>query len=107
MPMIAPLTAPELAEALEKLHHWRHDFERRALHRQLTFSTFAEALAAMVQIGMEADKRDHHPEWSNVYGTIDIWLTTHDAGGISTRDTALAAAIDQMFQAPPKIGPEA
>jgi 4a-hydroxytetrahydrobiopterin dehydratase len=58
---------------------------------------FAQALALMVRIGVEADKRDHHPEWSNVYNRIDIWLTTHDAGGISTRDIALAGVIDAML----------
>ncbi len=53
----------------------------------------------MVRIGIEAEKVDHHPEWWNVYGTIDIWLTTHDEGCISERDVALASAIDAMFPA--------
>ncbi|MCW4460911.1 4a-hydroxytetrahydrobiopterin dehydratase [Sphingomonas sp. BT-65] len=79
---------------------WTVDPVRQALHRRLQFATFGEALGAMVRIGVEADKEDHHPEWSNVFGTIDIWLTTHDAGGISARDLALARTIDLMF--PPK-----
>jgi len=76
---------------------WRHDAERNALYRQLRFADFAEALAAMVRIGVAADKADHHPEWTNVYNRLDIWLTTHDTGGVSPRDHALARVIDAMF----------
>jgi len=79
------------------LSAWAIDPARQALHRRLRFTTFGEALAAIVRIGVEADKMDHHPEWSNVFGTIDIWLTTHDVGGISSRDLALARIIDVMF----------
>lgn len=97
--MIDRLTEAALSSALAGLPAWTHDPARAAIHRQLRFATFAEALAAMVRIGIDAEKADHHPEWTNVYGTIDIWLTTHDAGGISTRDTALAHQIDRI--APP------
>ena len=76
---------------------WSFDPARDAIHRRLVFSTFGEALAAMVRIGVEADKSDHHPEWSNVYGTIDIWLTTHDLGGVSDRDIDLALIIDRIY----------
>ena len=79
---------------------WSYDEERRALYRRITFRDFAEALGAMVRIGMAADRADHHPEWSNVYHRLDIWLTTHDTGGVSERDVALARAIDAMV--PPR-----
>jgi 4a-hydroxytetrahydrobiopterin dehydratase len=76
----------------------------------LIFATFGEALAAMVRIGMEADKAGHHPEWSNVDNRLDIWLTTHDIDGISDRDLALANVINSMFPAertPDQAGYEA
>jgi 4a-hydroxytetrahydrobiopterin dehydratase len=49
-----------------------------------------------VRIGIEAEKADHHPEWFNVYNKLDIWLTTHDAGGVSEKDLALAKIIDRL-----------
>lgn len=94
--MISPLTDSERSEALAKLSHWTYDEGRKALHRQLKLANFSQALGLMVRIGMEAEKADHHPEWFNVYNRIDIWLTTHDAGGVSRRDIALAQVIDAM-----------
>ncbi len=92
--MITALSETERAHALADLPLWRFDPARNALYRRLQFRDFAEALGAMVQIGVMAEKTDHHPEWSNVYNTVEIWLTTHDANGVSTRDLALAQAID-------------
>ncbi|HEX7854893.1 MAG TPA: 4a-hydroxytetrahydrobiopterin dehydratase [Sphingobium sp.] len=94
-----PRAETTLAAAIAALSAWTVDPVRKALYRRLQFATFGEALAAMVRIGIEADKADHHPEWTNVYATIDIWLTTHDEGGISKRDVALADTIDTMFPA--------
>ncbi|NMN04472.1 MULTISPECIES: 4a-hydroxytetrahydrobiopterin dehydratase [unclassified Novosphingobium] len=93
---IAPLTEPELAQALALLPQWRHDPARAALHRQIVLADFPAAMAFMVQAGFAAERMDHHPEWANVYNRIDIWLTTHDAGGISSRDVALAQVIDSL-----------
>lgn len=90
-------TSGELARLATSLPAWAYDPERRALRRRLRFGSFGEALAAMVRIGVEAEKADHHPEWTNVYDTVDIWLTTHDAGGVSPRDEALASLIDRTF----------
>lgn len=95
--MIEALSDTALNEALAHLPAWTHAPARKAIHRRIVLDDFAQALALMVRIGVEADKRDHHPEWSNVYNRIDIWLTTHDAGGISTRDIALAGVIDAML----------
>lgn len=94
--MIQPLSDTALQDALAALPQWTHDAGRKALHRRIVTGDFAEALALMVRIGVEADKRDHHPEWSNVYNKLDIWLTTHDAKGISQRDVDLAQVIDRM-----------
>ena len=60
------------------------------------FADFREAMAVMVEIAFAADKADHHPEWSNVYNKLHIELTTHDKGGITDKDRALAAAIDKI-----------
>ena len=55
-----------------------------------------EAWGFMSKVALEAEKADHHPEWFNVYGTVEITLTTHDAGGLSERDVALATVIDKL-----------
>ena len=59
------------------------------------FEDFAEAFAFMTRIAIIADKMDHHPEWFNVYNRVDITLTTHDAGGVTTKDVALAEAMEK------------
>lgn len=92
--MVAQLTPAERDEALAALPDWSHDHERDALCRRFTFSDFATAWGFMTHVALLAEKADHHPEWSNVYNRVDILLTTHDAGGLSTRDVALARAID-------------
>lgn len=96
MPRIAELTPEARAAALAELPEWRYDAARNALHRRITRADFAEAFALMTRIALVAEKADHHPEWANVWNRIDIWLTTHDAGGVSQRDVDLAAAIDAM-----------
>lgn len=64
------------------------------LHRELVFADFAEAFGFMAACALVAEKSDHHPEWSNVWNKVVVDLTTHDAGGISERDFALAAAMN-------------
>jgi len=59
------------------------------------FEDFAEAFAFMTRIAIIADKMDHHPEWFNVYNRVDITLTTHDAGGVTAKDVALAEAMEK------------
>ena len=66
------------------------------LHRELTFPSFIEAFGFMTRAALVAQSMDHHPEWSNVYGTIVIDLTTHSAGGITENDLALARALDGL-----------
>ena len=96
MPRIQPLDPDALAAALARLPQWQHDAARKALHRRIERADFSEAFALMTRIALAAEKADHHPEWANVWNRIDIWLTTHDAGGVSQRDVDLAAAIDAM-----------
>lgn len=68
------------------------------LYRQFKFADFSEAFAFMTRVAMEAEKANHHPEWKNVWNTVDIWLYTHDAGNIVTeKDRRLASRIDKIY----------
>lgn len=96
--MTARISLLERATALEALLAWSFDEDRQALYRRLEFSDFAEALSFMVRVGVHADRMDHHPEWTNVYNRLDIWLTTHDCAGVSSRDIALATVIDSLAE---------
>jgi 4a-hydroxytetrahydrobiopterin dehydratase len=91
---ITPLTPAERDAALADLPHWTLSSDDLAINRNLVFADFAEAFGFMARVAINADKADHHPEWFNVYNRVEIRLTTHDAGGLSTRDIALAKAID-------------
>lgn len=90
--MIAKLTVAEIAAALPGVPGWMHNGD--GIERQYKFADFTQAFGFMARVALLAEKADHHPEWSNVYNKVDIRLTTHDAGGLSTRDFALARAID-------------
>lgn len=69
-----------------------------SLHRRFIFRDFSEAFAFMTRVAIEAEKMNHHPRWTNVWNTVDIWLSTHDAGNIVTdRDRALAGRIDKLI----------
>lgn len=88
----------ELATALASLPEWRHDAARSAIVRSFAFADFTQAFAFMTEVALAAEKRDHHPEWTNVYNRVEIALTTHDVGGISQRDVELAAHADAIFR---------
>ncbi len=94
--MVARLGDDERADALVQLAHWTHKPERDAVARQFKFADFSQAFAFMTRVALLAESQDHHPEWSNVWNTVDILLTTHDAGGLSARDVRLAEAIDSL-----------
>ncbi|MCA0304987.1 MAG: 4a-hydroxytetrahydrobiopterin dehydratase [Proteobacteria bacterium] len=94
--MIAKLSGSERAAALASLPKWQEVPGRDAIRRQLKFADFNEAWGFMCRVALAAEKADHHPEWSNVYNTVDIVLSTHDAGGLSARDVALARTIDGL-----------
>jgi 4a-hydroxytetrahydrobiopterin dehydratase len=95
--MIPQLTDAERAAALADVPEWRYDADRRGIARQVRFADFVAAFGFMTRVALLAEKADHHPEWSNVYNRVDILLTTHDADGLSTRDVALARAIDALL----------
>ena len=94
--MIAQLDEDERAAALDALGEWDYDEARDAIVRTFLFGDFVEAFGFMTRVALLAEKADHHPEWSNVYNRVEVLLTTHDAGGLSARDVALAKAIDRI-----------
>jgi 4a-hydroxytetrahydrobiopterin dehydratase len=81
-----------VAAALEKIPGWQRDGDH--LRRDFKFSDFKEAWGFMSRVALCAEAMNHHPEWSNVYNTVSIGLSTHDAGGLTELDVKLAAAID-------------
>jgi 4a-hydroxytetrahydrobiopterin dehydratase len=91
---IAQLTTSEREAALAMLPQWTLSGDGLAISRNLVFADFAQAFGFMTRVALVAEKADHHPEWFNVYNRVEIRLTTHDAGGLSQRDVALAKAID-------------
>ena len=68
------------------------------IEREFRFRDFVEAFGFMTAVALSAERMNHHPEWSNVYNRVKIRLTTHDTGGVSERDYALAAEIDRLYQ---------
>ena len=93
--MVAKLS-DDARQAFFKAHpHWAPAEGRDGATRTFKFADFNEAFGFMTRIAIAADKADHHPEWSNVYNRVEITLTTHDAGGLSERDVALAGFIDK------------
>jgi len=84
--------------ALQRLNGWVYDPTAYAISHDFKFKTFSEAFGFMTRVALAADKRDHHPEWSNTYNKVRITLSTHDAGGLSEKDIDLAEAIDQLFR---------
>jgi 4a-hydroxytetrahydrobiopterin dehydratase len=91
--MTVKLTEQEVSDALTALKGW--ELRDGKLCTDLEFDNFISAFAFMTRVAMRAEKIDHHPEWSNVYKKVSIALTTHDAGGLSAKDLALAEAIKQ------------
>lgn len=88
-----PLTDPEIDAALNRLSDWSRTGDH--LLKVFSFADFKAALAFMVRAGFEAESRDHHPEWSNVYNRVEVRLNTHSAGGkITAKDIDLATAFD-------------
>ena len=94
--MIAQLDPIARAALRDTLPEWRMVEGRDAIHRQFRFADFSAAWGFMARVALLAEKHDHHPEWSNIYNRVDVVLTTHDAGGLSARDVALALAMDAI-----------
>jgi len=94
--MATKLSGPERSEALGKLAGWSDVDGRDAIAKTFKFKTFNEAFGFMSRVALVAEKMDHHPEWFNVYNKVDVTLSTHDAGGVTKKDIALAEAMDSF-----------
>lgn len=84
------------AEALKQVSGWRAVDGRDAIAKDFKFKDFNSAFGFMTRVALYADKADHHPEWSNVYNKIEVTLSTHDAGGVTEKDVALAKFMDEV-----------
>ena len=93
---VLPLTDEERDNWLSALPKWALARDGIAIRRSFEFEDFSAAFAFMTRVALLAEKRDHHPEWSNVYNKVDIELTTHDVGGLSRKDMKLAKKIDDL-----------
>lgn len=95
--MVSRLTDGLREESLAALPEWTWEPGRDAITRRFEFRDFNQAFGFMTRVALIAEKTDHHPEWSNVWNKVDILLTTHDAGGLSTRDIQMAQAIEGLL----------
>ena len=84
------------AQAVESLPEWRVVEGRDAIVRNFQFADFRAAFGFMAMAALEAERLDHHPEWANVYGRVDVVLSTHSTGGVSALDVALARRMDEI-----------
>ena len=91
---MAKLEGAARKQAFAELKEWREVQERDAIARKFIFKDFNQAFGFMARVALVAEKMDHHPEWSNVYKTVDVVLSTHDAGGVTQKDITLAKAMD-------------
>jgi 4a-hydroxytetrahydrobiopterin dehydratase len=94
--MVQKLSADARRAALAKLDGWAEVAGRDAIARTFVFKDFNEAFGFMTRAALVAEKADHHPEWRNVYKTVEVVLSTHDAGGVTERDVALAEAMNRI-----------
>lgn len=87
-------TEKTIQDELEQLNDWK--FRNNSIQKEYKLKNFSEALAFIVQIGILAEKQNHHPEISNVYNKVSLRLTTHDSEGVTEKDIKLALSIDEI-----------
>ena len=90
------LSADARKQALGGIPGWAEVQDGKGIGKTFVFKDFNEAFGFMARVALVAEKMDHHPEWSNVYRTVDVVLSTHDAGGVTDKDIALAKAMDKF-----------
>lgn len=81
----------------DQLPQWQLDDDRSGIRREISFADFNAAFGFMTRVALKADAMNHHPEWFNVYSKVQIRLSSHDVGGLSKRDMALARFIDDLL----------
>jgi 4a-hydroxytetrahydrobiopterin dehydratase len=96
--MVEMLTDNERTSLLKALPEWTYDSEARSIRREFRFKDFSEAFAFMSRVALLAEKAGHHPDWSNSYNRVLIGLSTHDAGGVTEKDTTLAVGINKLLE---------
>lgn len=84
--------------AIARLEGWRAADERDAIVKEFRFRDFNHAFGFMSRVALYAERHDHHPEWFNVYNRVEVTLATHDAGGVTDKDVALAHFMDEAFR---------
>ena len=94
--MVERMSAEARKSALKELPGWAEVPGRDAIERTFSFKDFNEAFGFMSRAALVAEKNDHHPEWRNVYKTVEVTLSTHDAGGLTMKDVALAQAMNAI-----------
>ena len=94
--MPAKLTGDARNAALARLAGWSEVAGRDAITKKFVFKDFNQAFGFMTRAALAAEKMDHHPEWFNVYKTVDVTLSTHDAGGVTELDIKLAETMDRL-----------
>jgi len=94
--MAQKLSGAARSRALARLNGWAEVKARDAISKKFVFADFNEAFGFMARAALAAEKLDHHPEWSNVYKTVEVTLATHDAGGLTELDVKLAEAMDKF-----------
>ncbi len=92
------LTADTLNAALAALPGWTYDPARGAIARDFVFADFVRAFAFMTEVALQAERKNHHPEWRNVYNRVSVTWTTHDAGGLTDNDLDMARLTDAAAQ---------
>jgi len=94
--MAQKLTGDARKSALARLNGWSEVPGRDAITKKFVFKDFSQAFGFMARAALVAEKMDHHPEWFNVYKTVEVTLSTHDAGGLTDLDLKLAEAMDKI-----------
>lgn len=97
MSNLEKLSMNKVEESLNHIEEWTLKDEK--LFREFKFQTFIQAFGFMSSVAILAEQQNHHPEWSNIYNKVCIYLTTHEAGGITEKDFSLAEAIDKTYRA--------
>lgn len=102
--MATRLTGNDRERALSGLTGWKEADNRDAIERTFVFADFNEAWGFMSRVALVAESMNHHPEWRNVYRSVEVTLSTHDAGGVTDLDIKLAQAMDRLAGGAAKDG---